>query len=84
MSIIDKCQAVADAVQARLSGTDKKAKLYEEIADKDERIQKLAGEVSYWKEKFDLTWSAWHRLALETKGVEEAKKMADALKGGKV
>jgi len=83
MSLKDKCQEVADAIQARLAGTDKKAKLYEEIADKDERIQKLTGEVAHWKEKFDAAWSAWHNLALETKGAEEAAKMADAMKAGK-
>jgi predicted nuclease with TOPRIM domain len=82
MSLKDKCQEVADKVHAKLCGTDKQAKLYHEIEDKDERIQKLEGEVAHWKEKFDLAWSAWHRLAIETKGAEEAAKMAEALKQG--
>ncbi len=82
MSLKDKCQEVADAIQARLDGSKKAANLHEQIADKDERIQKLTQEVHMWKEKFDLAWSAWHRLAIETKGAEEAAKMAHAMKSG--
>jgi hypothetical protein len=80
MNIKDKCQEIADAVQARLCGLNKAAKLYGEISDKDERIRKLTEEIQQWKEKFDSVWKAWHNLALETKGDEEVAKMIKAMK----
>jgi len=80
--IKDKCQKVADEIQARLAGFDKGPKLFEEIDNQNERIQKLTTEVQYWKEKFDAMWKAWHNLALETKGAEEAAKMAEQIKKG--
>lgn len=79
----DKCQEIADKVQAKLAGWDKEIDLHQEIGDKNERIKKLEDEVKYWKEKFDAMWSTWQRLAVQTIGKEEADKMAEQMKAGK-
>ena len=82
-TVKDKCQEICDAIQARLSGLDKPINLHEQIADKDQRIAELEKEVKAWHEKFSAMWSAWHKLAIETKGAEAAASMADNLKHGK-
>ncbi len=80
--IEEKCQEVVKKIQAKLAGWDKEIDLHKEIENKDERIAKLESEVKAWKEKFDAMWSAWHTLAINTVGKEEAAKMAEGLKNG--
>ena len=75
----EELQAVADAVQDRLSGVGK-PKLHEHVTDKDERIHKLEGEVKELTEKFQIMEKTWRNLAKETVGKEEAEKMAKEIK----
>lgn len=75
-TIKDKYQEIADKVQAKLGGFDRKVNLHEQIADKDERIQKLEAEAKHWHEKYDAMYKAWHGLAIATKGAEAAEQMA--------
>ncbi len=77
----EELQAVADAVQDRLSGVGK-PKLYENITDKDERIHKLEGEVKELTEKFNLMEKTWRNLAKQTVGKEEAEKMGKDIQNG--
>lgn len=76
----DKLQEIADNVQAKLCGWTKDLELHEDVENQNERILKLESEAKKWRSNFDSMWSAWHKLAVETHGKEEAKKMAEQLK----
>lgn len=73
------CSGVAKNLGARISAFSDAGKFRADNESRDLRIEFLEGEVKAWKKKFDRVWSAWHKLAIETKGAEEAQKMAEQL-----
>lgn len=72
-------QKIADTIQNKLSGVDKKPKLYEDVDNPEERMKLLESEVKSWHEKFVAMEKTWHTLANATVGKDEADKLSKEL-----
>ena len=75
------CAEMAHRLGGRVKAHAQGPALQEQIQTKNDEITAMNQELDAWKQKFDRVWSAWHKLAIETKGQEEADRMSAELKG---